>query len=45
MVGQLEKKTLVTELNGLATLVSIEETIVVGTDTLDDGAVLLEGDE
>ena len=27
------------------TLVSIEETIVVGTDTLDDGAVLPEADE
>ena len=27
------------------TLDSIDETIVVGTDTLDDGAVLLEGDE
>ena len=27
------------------TLDCIEETIVVGTDTLDDGAVLLEGDE
>ena len=27
------------------TLDSIEDTIVVGTDTLDDGALLLEGEE
>ena len=27
------------------TLDSIDDTIVVGTDTLDDGALLLEGEE
>ena len=43
--GAVGEEDVGAELDGLATLDSIDETIVVGTDTLDDGAVLLEGDE